>query len=629
MIESDLIHDRRLGSLNPSANKKRRFKTVVFSVIGLVSLLFVLLFSSGRNNLDATLHQFLIRNSSIEVGVVYSVEKHRNWFRERKADLRLAIFEAVIEQGVNGFLLYQEFANTDAGAADASKWLPYSALQLTSRLLFVLLASLPVWIGAFVLGTLVTLLLIGPHEGPDLLGQTGNGRPYYSGIRVALDNIVDDGRPNLHIQGLACLKQSPNRVCKSSRLIELLKQHGAFSKTNQELVSFILAFPEFPAGLTSLNNQNGGPQMETDLVAHTEALLESALVAFSRLKLPSNESTTQADTRSPLGQTINCFQSVVTPNLIQGISSLTPQEIATVVLATQAGKILASENIEGKWVLKSQYPNLSSRAVLHSLPSYSADFDILERQRLRQALIFTAGLSRTNLIRLPKDFPPDSQILRSFSELCFASPSELIEAGTFIEMFNWHSLIHQQFQKAFGDWLQSNLKRLDTGSGWCDNVFLIDLSIMETILAPLLSATEQERFGRLAEINGTKQMESPLQRASSWRMYHPALAAHGWFCERIGAATVPRGGLAKVVINRGPNLADKAKNDLRLQENMVPLRVTTIRQFYGEAWKNRIPLLGGLSVVKDDQEAREIFDGNRSLDVHNFDGFSADQLSTV
>ena len=115
---------------------------------------------------------------------------------------------------------------------------------------------------------------------------------------------------------------------------------------------------------------------------------------------------------------------VILPDLKELIGQLPAKDIATFILALESGKVLAHSFEGGKWTRKSNFPQLSARAVLHSVLAYPEEYEFEARHRIRHALVYASRSSSFAAVRMPQGMEPTAWAMRQWAEVLLACPHE-------------------------------------------------------------------------------------------------------------------------------------------------------------------------------------------------------------
>jgi hypothetical protein len=130
------------------------------------------------------------------------------------------------------------------------------------RVLFIIIACFRLWLVAILVAACLGINRFQSYDGDDVLGQMGNGRLFYSGLRADLEQVTEAGAPNVQVRGLACPQYASPAEAKASSLWHTLQEFGACNSTNETLVAIIVkngglapyvAYPEEEASTTIQN----------------------------------------------------------------------------------------------------------------------------------------------------------------------------------------------------------------------------------------------------------------------------------------------------------------------------------------------------------------------------------------
>lgn len=182
------------------------------------------------------------------------------------------------------------------------------------------------------------------YRGPDILGRTGNGRLFFSGLRVALDSARS-------AEGILLIS-SPiprvrRRLVRSTEHADCLQEFGAANEANLELLSMILAAKDTPAWLnhdkhSGVNNitlrEFSHVALRASLRIHSEAL--NARVSIGRY----------ATSHGPLEQNLTLdLRAALSDDELEHLAGTRPSLVATTALAVFAGKALNYTHDRGSW----------------------------------------------------------------------------------------------------------------------------------------------------------------------------------------------------------------------------------------------------------------------------------------
>lgn len=386
------------------------------------------------------------------------------------------------------------------------------------------------WARLWIIGGLAAAAWYGahavkPYVGKNILGQMGNGRLFFSGVRAKATDAADfsdSGAPKLLVRGVTCLPELPLKEAQSSKLWQLLLEFGVDNATNTTLVQFLLADPSFPAYAYS-TSERGLPQphVPLSLTSHTEQILRAALsthralgapapraqgpLAAQALETPQSEAaaTTTAAAATPKNKQgakglKAALMRSLTPLMQAEITKLSPEAIATIVLGLQAGKLLAYSKSESSWVRRSLFPLLSSRAVLHSIPAFATDYSCAERHIIRRALVFGSREVIFAPVALPSDLCPITAAARQWVELLSGDPKRLLHSAIETELFGIMYESHRCFVAAMTQAItEENGAALGSSFSTAEDHLLIPLPRLMEVLT---STTEPSTIARLLEL---------------------------------------------------------------------------------------------------------------------------------
>jgi hypothetical protein len=315
------------------------------------------------------------------------------------------------------------------------------------------------------------------------------------------------------------------------------------------------------------------------------------------------------------------------------IAKLSATELATAILSFHAGKVLAFGKVSGRWVRKSSFPHLSARAVLHSLPAFSAEFSFEARTLIRRALVYGARKSAFANVRFPIDMSLAEQALRQWIELLMACPYELQAVADDVELFAHISGIHQQWTDRFFDEIagmkqeilrevfvsphnlifvsvkhvleiaryfipQQQWPRLHELTRLVSNkqrlfemAYETDSSETEAIPSGLNRGTVLAPFSK-HEVDTLAKMHSLKQEdVQDWGVLRLALNSYAWLGRRVGDYTVPPSSLIFAVFSPELQMSDQNSIGLVGRSGMVAFRTRRLEERFGRGWRtNFIPV---------------------------------------
>ncbi len=507
------------------------------------------------------------------------------------------------------------------------------------RLAFILVCCWKLWLLALGVGVYLSRDRWRSYTADDMLGQTGNGRIYYSGVRVALEKLDSDGRPDAQIVGLACVPFVSEEEAKASPLYQALVRFDALTQTNLRLAATILKFPHYPAYVADRLETGKLEQVFSGatLPDHATALLSAMLATHASFSEESQGGdrvdgpipSDRCDSTEYAHRVAHAARRVLTPHFQEELAALPSAHLATMILALEAGKILAYGYEGEKWLRKSNFPQLSARAVLHSVPSFAKEYECSDRTLIRQAIIFGSRRSVFAPVRLPQDMHPQTRALRQWAELLLAIPHELSSVTDEVELLGMVYETHYRWQEGFFEGITQQRPELCLGAySTPSNLALFPLravlrslraSIDQSDLARLevlvQAVSQKQRLDLLASDNAAEaaslsravreQVVAPLSYQETkdlaaehsidgaslttadlkdWSTLRVVLQMYGWLARRVGDYTVPPSSLILVAIR--PEEVTKECNDLGLlsRRGIVPLRATRLAEHFGKQW---------------------------------------------
>ena len=537
------------------------------------------------------------------------------------------------------------------------------------RLGFLLLASTRLWI--VVIGGCVIwgLRPLRPWTGNDALGQTGNGRVFFSGVRISIDNPTPEGAPADQVTGLACPGSVPIVQVRNSELAGILNQYGAVTTTNLRLIGIIEFHREFPA-YVAFPGEEGSLESFYEGAALSEniaGILKGALQLHATYRGNSSnhgiEATDAARILKAAHQgrkvtatehialVVDALDRVLTPTLKESLALLDPASIATVLLALEAGKSLAYVHEGGKWIRKSNFPQLSARAVLHSIPEFSEEYDYDLRSTIRRALIFGSRSSVFAPVKFPIDFREESRAARQWADILLATPAQLATTADEVQLLGIVNELHQRWETAFFEGASAlNPEITDHVFATPQRLIFMPVSrvirIFRGILRPgeleqlesLVTVVSQEQARRVAarlrpeegddergalpsyerifppfssqQINELAQLHniSP-QEIKDWSSLRVVLNSYGWLGRRVSDRSVPESSVVFSISNVGNDFPGANSIGLLGNSGVVPLRSTRLEERWGKLWATRFMQVGPTRMAESTKDFERLLTG--------------------
>jgi hypothetical protein len=512
---------------------------------------------------------------------------------------------------------------------------------------FVIVACWRGWLAYVLYRWVASFLNRGVYEENDFLGQLGNGRLFYSGIRAGLFKLAPNGAPDMHARGVVCLPEASAEQVLASSIYETLVRYDAVSETNKELIAYIIADPKFTAfaarpgedALLQKRFEGVTLPVYADLVleralflhAHYRADVFHDAAFYEPLEELHDEDSEIISLDSHIARLLASMNQVLTDSLKMELRTLTPAQIATVVLSYEAGKILAYSFEGGKWICKSSFTELSARAVLHSTASYGKEFDYFDRETVRQAIIYGSRFSVLGPVRFPTGMSGPTRAARQWVELLMALPHELQASCDEVELVGI-------VQEVYSEWVGRFTERLQAGDGSAlEGLFVGPSEVLYVPLSKLLSALREivppdwiERIGELVGLVSQKQrlqvMSADLstdqqgdarsipayqrilppltlverrelastfklseEDVRDWCRLRVVLNSYSWLARRVGNRSVPESSVIFCVfVTQNPEYPPNARGRSGAAA-MVPLRGMRLESRIGRNWASRFP----------------------------------------
>lgn len=528
------------------------------------------------------------------------------------------------------------------------------------QLAFMVVAS---WRGA------VAILLIGlyfgmrsrsVHTADDMLGATGNGRLFFSGIRVDLEKVTAEGAPDKLVPGLACPRFVSSSVARSSSLAQLLDRFSASNQTNLDLIAIILAHDQYPAFVPKVGEEGALAR-----AAQAISLPDSTVVRLERIfelrnfyalgKFDTSAKSKIADIKEPYSLEdysvilqASC-QRVLTPKMRELVGSLPLSTLATMVLAIDAGKVLTFAKEGQKWIRKSNFPELCARAVLHSVAAFGHEYTSDQRSVIRRALIYGSRTSVLGPIRFPIDLDATAFSLRQWSEVLQASPHDVATVADEVELYGivveTHNLWMPRIMQAIVTH-DSNFMSAVIASP--PHLVFVPLATMAETLRQVIDRERLARLEelvalvsqkqRLLEMSGdfnaetgervrlpaysrilapisfaeTKQLSErhnvPIELVREWSSMRIILDGFGWLARRVGQSSVPDSSIVYSVVEAPGSQGANARGLLGSMA-MIPLRATRIAAELSNMWHTRFKCGDKASMAETREEYEQLLQG--------------------
>ncbi len=598
-------------------------------------------------------------------GMVEQQQQYRDWVVRHGISSELRIFDSI---STTAFLNSASVARLESEGKFSFQRRAYLSLQFAVlRISFLVLASLRLWIFV-VLGAVVwARRSLRVHTANDILGETSNGRLFYSGIKVGLDRVNEQGLPEKLITGLATLQSAELSTTKGTDLGKVLHHFGAETETSLALASMIVHYAEVPGYVaardeTALLDRSfkGAPLGEVAAVALMNALElqreyragrgihgEQDLAVFAPLE---GSAVDKLDTEQYGAYLQRALQRCLTPTMRRELGAIPVQDLAVVILAMEAGKIMAFEKEAGKWVRRSNFPQLSARAVLHSVAAFAQEFNSDSRGRIRRALIYASRSSVYAPVHFPVDLSDSTRALRQWTELLLAGPHELSAVSDDVELYGIVCDAHQAWNQMLLDAIMTGAPEVIGGMyATHGNLFFMPLRTVLILMRKIVSRPILQRLEELVNHVSQKQklqtlsfeqvhedggahplmthercvtpfslleikqiaerhglMESEVREWSALRV---VLSSFGWIARRVGDYSVPPCSVIFTVFKVEPLLFGSNEVGMLGKPAMVPFRGTRLAQKWGKNWQVRFAQVDRVTMAEDAQDFGKKLEG--------------------
>lgn len=675
-------HDKELARLR----RRRRFtaaRLILFVLVASASL-FILYTALGNEQLQReafirSKDRLLASGAPWVFEFITAQEHYRDWLERRGTHFEVRLFNQVGHGLLTSAAAVGPLASTSTSFLTSA----YISLHLgVLRAAFLLIACWRLWVAVLLLSSLWGAAKLQVYRGRDLLGLTGNGRLFYSGARADLRSVTSSGAPTMQVTGLACPPCVPLAEVRAAEIGKLLDRFGASTQTTQTLAGFILAAKDIPAYVAPAEEE---PLLKegyegAGLLEHSVLTLERALLlhAFYRAEVsatPAGETPFLGTPRTPhpfegvqqvtakagklaandyatlLGRSLD---RVLTPEMKVHLATLRASELAALVLAFEAGKTL-SHSFEGsRWIRRSNFPQLSARAVLHSVESFAEEHDYDRRTMLRRALVYGARHSPFGSVRFPVDLSPESRAARQWVELLMAMPYALQSVTDEVELFGLVGEMHTLWSRAFLEGLVTSDPKVTEGViAGQGNLLFIPLERAVEGIRRTTSDRQRERLEELVFLVSQRQrlhalsMElmndgehrvvlqsyervfTPLTHQQMkqlaeqhdlsfedlrlWSSARVVLNAFGWLGRRVGDYSVPESSVIYTVFKGELPLPGSNELGLCGRKGMVPLRATRVEARLGKHWRQRFVVASSATMAETPENYERLLKGAEDI----------------
>ncbi len=636
-------HRREFDELRSSRTRLLKMGTVA---VALMLIGFFLLFGPESSHVSGEITD--ARRELLQIDSDWADEmlaQHDNfsgWLDRHGLSLERALFARV---SLKILLSAVSLADTSPGGNPGFFRRAYISLHLAFvRVLFIVVAGFRLWVFVTLLAFLWSSKRFHVYQGKDLLGETGNGRMFYSGIRVGLDEIDDRGVPSFQVTGLACPAAVSPTQARTSAIGKVLSHFGSLNETNAALAGIILAHNEYPAFVATREESAllGKAFADSQLPRYVPDLLVNVLELHReysedrgiRGAAPKVLATLPASDGAPVSpdvyaaQVQHALHRVVTPMLRKELGTLSAKQVATAALAMEAGKVLTYAREANRWVRRSSFHQLNARAVLHSVAAFHSEYTLLEREEIRRSLVYASRSSVFAPVRFPTNLSARASALRQWTEVLLSCPHELQSSADEIELFGLVSELHQRWSQRFID---SVLTAPPQGF---EDVFLTTSNLLfmpvyrlleqfHMILEPTalkrleelvtvvyqkqkihsltLDASRDSGEGTVVEGYTGERFLGPLgshdiaqiaerhglrvDEVRAWSVIRVILNSQAWLARRVGDYSVPLSSLIFAVFEPLGGGFDLNAKGLMGRKAMVPLRTSKLSDRFGRGWQ--------------------------------------------
>lgn len=583
---------------------------------------------------------------------------YRTWIENHGIGAELALFD-----DISGFLLRSVLTTDGSPQESLLSAIFVSAHEGLIRFSFLIIASLRLWIVTCILTFYFGYTMLKPYSGDDVLGQTGNGRLFYSGARAGLDYLSASGAPDVLVRGLACPAEASRPEVHASALWKTLAQFDAQSRTNESLIAIIIKHGEIAPFVARFEDEGilaktyTGAMLKgyVNEVLHVGLTLHADYAAgtFDDLSTlpPEKTSMDEKDYAKLLQAALN---RVILPDLKELIGQLPAKDIATFILALESGKVLAHSFEGGKWTRKSNFPQLSARAVLHSVLAYPEEYEFEARHRIRHALVYASRSSSFAAVRMPQGMEPTAWAMRQWAEVLLACPHEARDIIDEVELVGLTRAMHRAWESEVLPRISSIVPDVTTTCyTTISNLFFVPVGTLVTLLRKTIGVNQFSRLTELSALVSAKQKAlydkvnqgedsgiaartfdrvlAPLSDREisslaelhgveaddlrAWSAMRNILVSQGWLARRVGDYTVPESSVIFSVFKAPPGYP--AANALGFfgKSGLVPLRGGKFAEAWGQMWDARFQSFQRATMSESqeefDRQMRGIKDENK------------------
>lgn len=582
-------------------------------------------------------------------------EELRKWVRRYGSSIEVSLYDDVSRSVLP--MVAGVIQTSEGAALPLFAGLYLVVLKGALHASFMALACWRIW-AAVVLVTIASRILkYGPYRGKDLVGVLGNGRLFYSGLRGSLDKVTPSGAPDIQVPGLVCLPYAADEQVEQCSLYRLIQSYGVVNETTKRLVAHLIKDETIP----SYVGRNGEEALlakrfeGVSLSENCGFILENALFLHGRYREgyyhdpDFDDGTPQREVggSEPIRKEENAslllrsLHRVLTPKMREDLAKISPLDLATIVLAYEAGKVLAWSFEGGRWIRRSNFTELSARAVLHSVPSYGGEYSYDSRMCIRRALIYGSRFSVLGPVRFPTDLTDDARAARQWVEVLMSLPHELQSAADEIELCGIVQDVHAAWSKLFFDKIiSSDLEIVEGAFVGSSHVLYMPLPVL---LQSLRNVTDNFTIRRLEELVFLVSQKQKLQALSmdlggegatgipayqkilppipypemkrlsflhkvsmddlkDWSALRIVLNSYSWLARRVGNRSVPESSLAFVTFKSADARFRGNDKGVIGMPGTVPLRGSRLDDQFGKSWASRYALALDINLAETEED---------------------------
>lgn len=667
-------NDREIAKLLRTSKRRRILRAIAQFAWGIVislfaALLFAHLTQNQKTSSEKDLSYVVSELSALQQpwsdSLASQWEGYREWLSFHGIRLEAELFDSL------SLIVVQSAVSSNAATTPPEELGVLGRAYLgfhsgSVRVLFLVFASARICIVAALVAFFFGITGIAPYTKEDALGQMGNGRVFYSGVKAGLERLAVNGAPDLQIRGFACPQLSTSSEAHASAIWRVLKQHNATNSTN-DILTRILTKNADTASYVAPQEEEGllKRSFSGDLLgSNTAYLLDVALNVHSRYQkgdtalaaheLEVSDRVEKALTSEEYARDVGAsLHRVLSESMRSEIASISASEIATTILALESGKVLAHSFEGGRWVRRSNLPHLSARAVLHSVVEYPKDYSFEQRARIRRALIYGARKSAFAPVRMPTDMTDDCWVMRQWIEVLLACPHDLQAVTDEVELVGVIRESHQEWCREFFD-TGAILEPTIAAHCYSTPTDLLFLPVPK-VVALLRRVTTANTIGRirylLERVRAKQQQQrlhapdtdsGPLEQLSFDKVHAPPppeelakiasthgmtttdlsdwlalkviLSSYGWLASRVGDYSVPETSTIFAVFK--PEGALDGTNSLGLlgKPGMVPVRGSKLAPHWGRQWPSRFVYVRKVTMAETKEDYEKLLQGIEDID---------------